>query len=727
MEVKKRNGQRVPFKEEKIIQAIKNANNNIEEKDRLSDPEILFIANQIKANLLNENTIVSVEEIQDKVEEQLFKKASFKLSQAYSNYRFLKKQIRNPNNLETSILNLLEGTNEELTKENSNKDARIVSTQRDYMAGEVSKNLSRKYIFDEDIVKLHDNGIIHIHDLDYAANFMTNCCLVNLKNMFEEGTVMTGTRIFTPKSFSVACTIASQIIMSVAASQYGGQSISLSHLAPFIDVSRKKIRHQIIDECSKNKISMTVEQIDNIVESRLRKEITDGVQTLQHQIITMTSTNGQSPFITLFMYLGEVEDEQTKSDLAILIEEILKQRIKGIPNEQGIFVAPVFPKLVYALEEDNIHPDSKYYYLTKLAAECTAKRMVPDYLSEKKIKEIKKDSNGNGYCFPPMGCRSFLQPYINKNNEPIFYGRGNLGVVTLNLPHIALEANEDLDKFWDLLDFYSKKVFKAHMTRISRLENAPSDVAPILWQHGALTRLKPKEKLGKVLKNGYMTVSLGYAGVYETVQALIHKTHTSEEGKELAISILKKLNSYCDDWYKETGYFFSVYGTPLESTTEKFAKANRRDFGIIPEITEFNYVTNSYHINVREEIDAFSKLSLEGAFQEYSTGGSISYVEVPDMTDNIPAVLTVIEHIYNNIMYAELNTKCDYCMDCGYDGEIKLSKDSNEHFNWKCPNCGNEEIDRMYLVRRVCGYLGSVGKGVNDGRLGDYEGRVLHL
>lgn len=625
------------------------------------------------------------------------------------------------------ISDLIDGQNKELATENANKNARLVSTQRDYMAGEVSKALARKKIYSADVIEAHDKGYIHLHDLDYCANLMTNCCLVNLEDMLQNGTVMNGTRIYSPKSLSVATTLATQIIQAISASQFGGQSVNLAHLAPFVAVSRQKIRHQIIDECSINGVNMNTEQIDKITESRLLKEIQDSVQTFNHQVISMSSGNGQAPFITLFMYLGDCKDEQTKNDLSLLIEEFLKQRIKGLPNEQGLVVSPTFPKLIYVLEEDNIHEDSKYWYLTELAAECTAQRMVPDYISEKIMKKLKVDQNGNGQVFSPMGCRSILTPYLDGNDRPKYWGRFNLGVVTINLPHIALSANGDLDKFWALLDERAELIFKAHLQRVKYLSKATSDVAPILWQHGALARLKKGELISKLFYGGYSTISLGYAGIYETIKSLINESHTSERGQELAVAILKRLNKYCETWKEETGLGFSLYGTPLESTTEKLAKANRRDFGEIVGITDRPFVTNSYHIFVGEKINAFSKLEKEAVFQSLSLGGAISYIECPDMTNNIPAILEVMKFIYNTIMYAELNTRSDLCHKCGYNGEITQKRIDFDKFVWECPNCGNTELSAMTIVRRTCGYLSNVGNGTNAGRMGDYYERVFHL
>ena len=622
---------------------------------------------------------------------------------------------------------MISGTNEELATENANKNVTVVSTQRDYFAGEVSKEYAKKYIYPADVLEAHSKGWIHIHDLDFAANLMTNCCLCNLEDMLQNGTVMNGTRIFKPKSLLVATTIATQIIMAVSASQFGGQSVNLAHLAPFVDVSRQKIRHALIDECHENGINMTSEQIDKVTESRLLKEIKDSVQTFNHQVVSMSSGNGQAPFITLFMYLGDCKDERTKHDLALLIEEFFKQRIVGLPNEQGINVSPTFPKIVYVLEEDNIHEDSKYWYLTELAAECSARRLVPDYISEKIMKQLKVDENGEGHCFSPMGCRSFLSTYVDGNNKPKYWGRFNMGVVTINLPHLALSAKGNIEDFWRILDERAKLVLKTHLSRVKHLEKATSDVAPILWQHGAIARLKKGEPISNLFYNGYATISMGYAGLYETVYALIGKSHTTEEGQELAIQIMKKLNKYCDEWKEQTGLGFSLYGTPLESTTGKLANALRRDFGEIEGITNHEYVTNSYHISVREDIDAFSKLDKESVFQALSPGGAISYVEVPDMTKNIPAVLEVIKHIYNTIMYAELNTRSDLCMECGYDGEITQKRTAFGEFVWECPNCGNRDMDKMSIVRRTCGYLSNVKNGVSSGRQGDYADRVFHL
>ena len=617
---------------------------------------------------------------------------------------------------------LFEQKETEASNENANKNAKLLSTQRDLVAGEVSRYLVNKYVLPKEVQEAHQKGIIHVHDLDYRMGGMTNCGLVNLEDMFTNGTVLNGTKIYEPKSFSTAVTLASQISMSVAAFQYGGQSMTLTHLAPYVEASRRKIRHRLMDEFTEQGVEITTKQLNEIVEKQVKQEIKDGIQTLNHQIVTMASSNGQSPFLTIFMYLNEAKDEQTKKDLALIIEEMLKQRIKGLPNEHGVLCSPVFPKLIYAIDSSNCDETKPYWYLTKLAAECTSKRMVPDYISEKKMFENKE-----GHCFPSMGCRSFLSPWYDGNGEFHAYGRFNIGVITLNLAYIALEAHEDMNKFWELLDKYADLCFEAHMTFVKRLNKTKACVAPILWQHGAYARLNPNDTLDKIMYGGYATISLGYAGLYETVQALIHQSHTTDDGRELALQIMNKLNAYCEKWKKETNLGFSVYGTPMESGTYKFAKALQRDFDVVPEVNEHDYITNSYHVNVREEIDAFDKLSKESEFQELSLGGSISYIEIPNMEKNIPALLEVIKFIYDNNMYAECNTRTDVCDTCGYHGEMEMIKDENGNYIWRCPNCGETNINNMSIVRRICGYLGRISNGVNQGRLGDIHDRVFHL
>ena len=627
--------------------------------------------------------------------------------------------MRKSNSTDEQILSLLEFDNEEVKQENSNKNPAVNSVQRDYMAGEVSKDITKRLLLPEDVVKAHEDGIIHFHDSDYFAQHMHNCCLVNLEDMLQNGTVISETMIEKPKSFSTACNVATQIIAQVASSQYGGQSITLSHLAPFVDISRKKYRKIVAENMKNEGIEVTEEQINSLAEKNVKEEIKRGVQILQYQVITLMTTNGQAPFVTVFMYLDEVE-ESLRNDLAMIIEEVLKQRLLGIKNEKGVYVTPAFPKLIYVLEEDNISEDSPYWYLTELAARCTAKRMVPDYISEKVMKELKE-----GNCYPCMGCRSFLTVYKDENNKPKFYGRFNQGVVTLNLVDIACSSGKDMDKFWDIFDERLDLCYKALMCRHERLKNTPSDVAPILWQYGALARLKKGETLDKLLYNGYSTISLGYAGLYECVKYMTGKSHTDPSATGFALSVMQHLNDACEKWRKETNIDFSLYGSPIESTTYKFAKCLQKRFGIVEGITDKSYITNSYHVNVREKIDAFDKLSFESQFQKLSPGGAVSYVEVPNMNNNIPAVLAVMKHIYNNIMYAELNTKSDYCMECGYDGEIEIVQDENDKLLWKCPNCGNTNQNRMSVARRTCGYIGT--QFWNQGRTQEIKERELHL
>ena len=627
--------------------------------------------------------------------------------------------VRKANTTDDQILSLIECANEEVKQENSNKNPTINSVQRDYMAGEVSKDITKRLLLPEDVVKAHEDGIIHFHDSDYFAQHMHNCCLVNLEDMLQNGTVISETMIEKPKSFSTACNVATQIIAQVASSQYGGQSITLSHLAPFVDISRKKYRKIVAENMKNEGIEVTEEQINSLAEKNVKEEIKRGVQILQYQVITLMTTNGQAPFVTVFMYLDEVE-ESLRNDLAMIIEEVLKQRLLGIKNEKGVYVTPAFPKLIYVLEEDNISEDSPYWYLTELAARCTAKRMVPDYISEKVMKELKE-----GNCYPCMGCRSFLTVYKDENNKPKFYGRFNQGVVTLNLVDIACSSGKDMDKFWDIFDERLDLCYKALMCRHERLKNTPSDVAPILWQYGALARLKKGETLDKLLYNGYSTISLGYAGLYECVKYMTGKSHTDPSATGFALSVMQHLNDACEKWRKETNIDFSLYGSPIESTTYKFAKCLQKRFGIVEGITDKSYITNSYHVNVREKIDAFDKLSFESQFQKLSPGGAVSYVEVPNMNNNIPAVLAVMKHIYNNIMYAELNTKSDYCMECGYDGEIEIVQDENDKLLWKCPNCGNTNQNRMSVARRTCGYIGT--QFWNQGRTQEIKERELHL
>ena len=723
MRIIKRNGSEEDFNIEKIINAVKKANGSGEHKF-LTDEQIEDVADYVEYKCNKIRRAVSVEEIQDMVEDQLMAKGAFELARRYVRYRYNRSLVRKANTTDNRILSLIECNNEEVKQENSNKNPTVNSVQRDYMAGEVSRDLTRRMLLPADIVEADKEGIIHFHDSDYFAQHMHNCDLVNLEDMLQNGTVISDTLIERPHSFSTACNIATQIIAQVASNQYGGQSISLAHLAPFVQVSREKIRRETLAEIEELGVHPTEEKINDIVEQRLRKEVNRGVQTIQYQVVTLLTTNGQAPFVTVFMYLNEAKNEQEKHDLAMIIEETLKQRHKGVKNEKGVWITPAFPKLIYVLEEDNITEDSKYWYLTELAAKCTAKRMVPDYISEKVMLQSKIDKNGEGHCFTCMGCRSFLTPYVDENGKPKYYGRFNQGVVTVNLIDIGLSAGKDLDKFWKIFDERMELCHRALQCRHERLTGTLSDAAPILWQYGALARLKKGEKIDKLLHGGYSTLSLGYAGLWECVYSLIGKKLTEKEGKELGLEIMQKLNDYCAKWKKEENIDYSLYGTPLESTTYKFAKCLQKRFGIIKGVTDKNYITNSYHVHVTENIDAFSKLKLESEFQALSPGGAISYVEVPNMQDNIPAVLQVIKFIYDNIMYAELNTKSDYCQVCGYDGEIKLVHDDGK-LVWECPNCGNRDQDKMNVARRTCGYIGT--QFWNQGRTQEIEERVLHL
>lgn len=670
----------------------------------------------------------SVEEIQDMVENQLMNQHAFTVARNYITYRYKRALVRKSNSTDEQILSLLECNNEEVKQENSNKNPTVNSVQRDYMAGEVSKDITKRFLLPEDIVEAHEKGLIHFHDADYFAQHMHNCCLVNLEDMLQNGTVISETGIDRPRSFSTACNIATQAIAQIASSQYGGQSISLSHLAPFVQVSREKFRIQVRIEFEKIGLDLDEEKINKVAEMRVREEINRGVQMIQYQVITLMTTNGQAPFITVFMYLDEVPEGQTRDDLAAIIEEMLHQRIKGVKNEKGVFITPAFPKLIYVLEEDNIHEDSKYFYLTRLAAQCTAKRMVPDYISEKKMKELKVDKNGEGHCYPCMGCRSFLTPYIDpETGKPKYYGRFNQGVVTINLVDVACSSGKDEKKFWKILDERLKLCYRALMCRHKRLLGTPSDVAPILWQNGALARLKKGETIDKLLFGGYSTISLGYAGLCECTRYMTGVSHTEPEtGTPFALRVMQRLNDACAEWKEKENMDFSLYGTPLESTTYKFAKCLQKRFGIIEGVTDKNYITNSYHVHVTENINAFDKLKFESQFQKLSPGGAISYVEVPNMQDNIDAVIAVMKYIYDNIMYAELNTKSDYCMECGYDGEIKIveEKDSGK-LVWECPNCGNRDQDKMSVARRTCGYIGT--QFWNQGRTQEIKERVLHL
>ena len=725
MKIIKRNGQEAIFDEVKITNAIIGANKEVVETERLSEEEIDNITNDIKYKCQKMKRALSVEEIQNLVEDELMKLNAFSVARKYITYRFQRALARQSNTTDEQILSLIECANEEVKQENSNKNPTVNSVQRDYMAGEVSKDLTRRILLPEDIVKAHDEGLIHFHDADYFSQHMHNCDLVNLEDMLQNGTVISETMIEKPKSFSTACNVATQIIAQVASSQYGGQSITLSHLAPFVDVSRQKFRSEVKEEFKAIGIELDDEKINALAEERLKKEITKGVQTIQYQVVTLMTTNGQAPFITVFMYLNEVPEGRLRDDLAMIIEETLKQRMKGVKNEKGVYITPAFPKLIYALQENNIEPDSQYYYLTALAARCSAKRLVPDYISEKVMKELKVDQNGNGQCYPSMGCRSFLTPYIDENGKPKYYGRFNQGVVTINLVDVACSSKRDMNKFWQIFDERLELCYRALMCRHERLKGTPSDVAPILWQHGALARLKKGETIDKLLYGGYSTISLGYAGLYECVKYMTGKSHTDPSATPFAIEVMQHLNDACTKWKEKENIDFSLYGTPIESTTYKFAKCLQKRFGKIKGVTDKNYITNSYHIHVTEHINAFDKLTFESQFQKLSPGGAISYVEVPDMQDNIDAVLAVMKHIYNNIMYAELNTKSDYCMACGYDGEIQIEKDENGKLIWVCPNCGNKNQDMMSVARRTCGYIGT--QFWNQGRTQEIKERVLHL
>ena len=726
MKIIKRNGTEVQFDELKITAAIEKANKEVVETERLSEEDIDNITNNVKYQCQKMNRALSVEEIQNLVEDEIMKLNAFSVARKYITYRYKRALVRKANTTDEQILSLIECDNEEVKQENSNKNPTVNSVQRDYMAGEVSKDITKRLLLPEHIVKAHEEGIIHFHDSDYFAQHMHNCCLVNLEDMLQNGTVISETMIERPKSFSTACNIATQIIAQVASSQYGGQSISLAHLAPFVDVSRQKLRKEVREEFEQEGIEVTEQQINELAEYRVRKEVNRGVQMIQYQVITLMTTNGQAPFVTVFMYLNEVPEGQTKEDLALIIEETLNQRILGVKNEQGIYVTPAFPKLIYVLEEDNIHEDSKYWELTKLAAKCTAKRMVPDYISEKKMLELKVDKNGEGHCYTCMGCRSFLTPYVDPDTQRAkYYGRFNQGVVTINLVDVACSSKGDLKEFWRIMDERLDLCKEALMCRHNRLKGTPSDVAPILWQYGALARLKKGETLDKLLYGGYSTISLGYAGLCECVRYMTGKSHTDPEITPFALEIMQHLNDKCAQWKAEENMDFSLYGTPIESTTYKFAKCLQKRFGKIPGVTDKNYITNSYHVNVTEEIDAFTKLTFESQFQQLSPGGAISYVEVPNMQDNLDAVLAVMQHIYENIMYAELNTKCDYCMECGYDGEIQIKEDDDGKLIWICPNCGNTDQDKMSVARRTCGYIGT--QFWNQGRTQEIKERVLHL
>ena len=720
MKIIKRSGAEVAFDLEKIVAAIRKANDSVKDKDKLTDNEIDSIAEVVADHCEEMKHSPSVEEIQDMVENQLMKYNAYTMARNYITYRYKRALVRKSNSTDEQILTLLECNNEEVKQENSNKNPTVNSVQRDYMAGEVSKDITKRFLLPHDIVEAHEQGIIHFHDADYFAQHMHNCCLVNLEDMLQNGTVISETMLDTPKSFSTACNVATQCIAQIASSQYGGQSISLAHLAPFVNVSREKLRREVKEEMNRMGIECSDERINQIAEMRVRKEINQGVQMIQYQVITLMTTNGQAPFVTVFMYIDEVPEGQTRDDLAMVIEEMLNQRIRGVKNEKGVYITPAFPKLIYVLEEDNIHEDSKYWYLTKLAAQCTAKRMVPDYISEKIMKKLK-----DGNCYTCMGCRSFLTVYHDENDKPKFYGRFNQGVVTLNLVDVACSSGKDMDKFWKILDERLELCRRALMCRHDRLKGTPSDVAPILWQYGALARLKKGEPIDELLYHGYSTISLGYAGLCECTRYMTGKSHTDPEATPFALEIMRHLNDACAKWRKETDIDFSLYGTPLESTTYKFSKCLQKRFGIIPGVTDKNYITNSYHVHVTEEMNAFDKLTFESQFQELSPGGAISYVEVPNMENNLDAVLAVMKHIYENIMYAELNTKSDYCQCCDYHGEIKIVTDEDGKLVWECPNCGNRDQDKMNVARRTCGYIGT--QFWNQGRTQEIKERVLHL
>ena len=723
MKIIKRNGSEVPFDITKIITAVTKASDSVGGKSRLTREQINQIADDVTEQCQALNRAVSVEEIQDMVENKLMDMKAHDIARHYITYRYIQSLKRQTNTTDERILSLIECQNEEVKQENANKNPTVNSVQRDYMAGEISKDLTARLLLDPEIVKAHQEGLIHFHDSDYFAQHMHNCDLVNLEDMLQNGTVISGTYIEKPHSFSTACNIATQIIAQVASNQYGGQSISLTHLAPFVDVSRRKIANEV--EVEMEGLDVSAERKKEIVERRLRNEINRGVQTIQYQVVTLMTTNGQAPFITVFMYLGEARNAQEKADLAIIIEETIRQRYQGVKNEAGVWITPAFPKLIYVLEEDNIRPGTPYYYLTKLAAKCTAKRMVPDYISEKKMLELKVDKNGEGHCYTCMGCRSFLTPYVDpETGKPKYYGRFNQGVVTINLVDVALSSGGNFDKFWKIFDERLDLCHRALQARHKRLLGTPSDAAPILWQYGALARLKKGEKIDKLLFGGYSTISLGYAGLYECVKYMTGRSHTDAGAKPFALSVMQHMNDKCNEWKKAENMDYSLYGTPLESTTYKFAKCLQKRFGIVPGITDKNYITNSYHVHVSEPIDAFTKLKFESEFQKLSPGGAISYVEVPNMQDNLEAVMSVLQFIYDNIMYAELNTKSDYCQCCGYDGEIRIVEDDGK-LVWECPKCGNRDQNKLNVARRTCGYIGT--QFWNQGRTQEIKDRVLHL
>ena len=720
MKIIKRSGAEVTFDISKILAAVRKANNEVVAVERLNEDQVIAITNNVMNICTEMNRSLNVEEIQDLVENQIMEQGAFSVARKYITYRYKRALVRKSNSTDEQILSLLECNNEEVMQENSNKNPTVNSVQRDYMAGEVSKDITKRLLLPEKVVEAHEQGIIHFHDADYFAQHMHNCCLVNLEDMMQNGTVISETMIEKPKSFSTACNIATQSIAQIASSQYGGQSISLAHLAPFVDISRQKFRKYVREEFAATGIEADEEKINQVAELRLREEITRGVQMIQYQVITLMTTNGQAPFVTVFMYLNEVEEGQLKDDLAMITEEILRQRIVGVKNEKGVYITPAFPKLIYVLEEDNIREGSKYWYLTQLAAECTAKRMVPDYISEKIMKELKQ-----GNCYTCMGCRSFLTVYKDENDKFKFYGRFNQGVVTLNLVDIACSSGGDMDKFWKIFDERLDLCYEALMCRHNRLKGTPSDVAPILWQYGALARLKKGETIDKLLYNGYSTISLGYAGLCECTRYMTGKSHTDPEATPFALEVMEYLNAACARWREKTNIDFSLYGTPLESTTYKFAKCLQTRFGLIPDVTDKNYITNSYHVHVTEPINAFEKLKFEAQFQALSPGGAISYVEVPDMQNNLDAVITVMQYIYENIMYAELNTKSDYCQVCGYTGQISIITNDDGKLIWECPNCKNHDQNKMNVARRTCGYIGT--QFWNQGRTQEIKERVLHL
>ena len=725
MKIIKRSGAEADFDPRKIVTAVTKANESVVPSARMSAVQIRRIAEDVESAAQNINRSLSVEEIQDMVEDQIMNQRAFDVARRYITYRYRRALVRKSNTTDEQILSLIECNNEEVKQENSNKNPTVNSVQRDYMAGEVSKDITRRLLLPPDIVNAHEQGVIHFHDADYFAQHMHNCDLVNLEDMLQNGTVISGTLIEKPHSFSTACNIATQIIAQVASCQYGGQSISLTHLAPFVDVSRQKIRRQVAEELRSIREEVTEDEISAITEKRLREEVKNGVQMIQYQVVTLMTTNGQAPFVTVFMYLNEAKNEQEKQDLGLIIEETLRQRYQGVKNEKGVWITPAFPKLIYVLEEDNIHEDSRFYYLTKLAAKCTAKRLVPDYISEKIMLQNKIDKNGQGHCYTCMGCRSFLTPYVDEDGKPKYYGRFNQGVVTVNLVDIGLSAGGDMDKFWEIFDERMELCHRALQCRHERLTGTLSDAAPILWQHGALLRLKKGETIDKYLHGGYSTLSLGYAGLWECVYSLNGKKLTEPEGEALGLEIMKKLNEYTAKWKAAEDIDYSLYGTPLESTTYKFAKCLQKRFGIVKGVTDRNYITNSYHVHVTEHIDAFDKLALEARFQALSPGGAISYVEVPDMQHNLEAVLAVMKFIYDHIMYAELNTKSDYCQVCGWDGEIEIKEDGHGKLIWQCPNCGNTDQNKMNVARRTCGYIGT--QFWNQGRTQEIRERVLHL